>query len=126
MNNDGQVNECFCAIVDLALALGVTRIDLLSGCWTHRIDAQWWVAVNGHPGGMPASSPDGASAKVPFIVPGQHCYVEYNGWPAGLLNPFVGTLAAGEAANEDTFIAAIQAATVVAKAGGEDGKETTE
>ena len=38
-------------------------------------------------------------------------YVEYNGFPAGLLTPMGdGCIAAGEAANEDTFIAALRRA----------------
>lgn len=35
--------------------------------------------------------------------------IEFNGWPAGIIDPHGGIIAAGEAANEDTFIAAIEA-----------------
>lgn len=31
-------------------------------------------------------------------------YVTWNGWPAGILDPSGGVIAAGEAANEDAFI----------------------
>ena len=33
----------------------------------------------------------------------------FNGWPAGIIDPMGGIIAAGAAANEDTFIAAIEA-----------------
>jgi len=32
-------------------------------------------------------------------VPPFNCYVEFNGWPAGVFNPFGGIIAAGELAN---------------------------
>lgn len=53
-------------------------------------------------------------------VPAFHCYVEFNGWPAGLLSPYDGTFAAGEAANEETFIAALEQATERAKRGAQN------
>lgn len=34
--------------------------------------------------------------------------IKYNGWPAGIIDPRGGVIAAGEAANEDAFIAAIE------------------
>ncbi len=35
--------------------------------------------------------------------------LKFNGWPAGIIDPAGGIIAAGEAANEDAFIAAIEA-----------------
>lgn len=37
------------------------------------------------------------------------CVVWFNGWLAGVMDPYSGIIAAGEAANEGTFIAAIRA-----------------
>ena len=34
--------------------------------------------------------------------------VSFNGWPAGIIGPAGGIIAAGDAANEDSFIAAIE------------------
>lgn len=36
-------------------------------------------------------------------------YVEWCGWPAGIIDPAGGIIATGAMANEDTFIAAIEA-----------------
>ena len=41
----------------------------------------------------------------PFTI-----YVEYNGWPAGVVDAGGGVIAAGAAANEDAFIAACREA----------------
>jgi len=38
-----------------------------------------------------------------------HCAVLYNGWLAGVFSPAGGWIAAGEGANENTFIAACKA-----------------
>lgn len=34
--------------------------------------------------------------------------IKFNGWPAGVIDPLGGIIAAGQAANEDSFIAAIE------------------
>ena len=37
-----------------------------------------------------------------------HTYIEYNGWPAGVLNPLgEGEFAAGTGANVESFVAAL-------------------
>lgn len=97
------MTEIFCAIVEHAAALGVRNIGEIAGCWEVELDDAWWFALNGH--GEPTKCSKGTEVP-PFTV-----YVEFNGWPAGLVDPHGGVLAAGDAANEDTFIAAIRAAT---------------
>lgn len=97
-----MVSLVFALIVDLGNKSGASPITKFDGCWEKQIDTQWWIAVNGHK--APVKCSHGAE------VPPVHCYIEYNGWPAGLLNPFEGTLAAGECANEDTFVEALKAA----------------
>lgn len=67
--------------------------------WTDATFKQWWVAFNGHPEKK-------ATSKGQQVDP-YHCYVEYNGWPAGVFTPYGGVIAAGEGANENTFIAAL-------------------
>jgi hypothetical protein len=105
-----RLSHVFLAIADLAIALGEAPINKCDGCWEHAIDENWWVAVNPHL--EPRSTSSGEE------VPSGHAYVKFNGWPAGLLTPFGGTLAAGAAANEDTLIAALQAKTLAVKDSG--------
>lgn len=89
-------------LADLAIALDAAPLNKHKGCWEHDIDQRWSVYWNGH--GEPQKSSRGVQ------VPAFTCAVHYNGWPAGLINPYGGIIAAGEAANENTFIAAIEAA----------------
>lgn len=103
------MSEAFAEVCGLALRLGARSIKDLPGCWEHQIDAQWWVALNGH------NEPIKCSSGVE--VPPYTMYVMYNGWPAGLISPAGGTMAAGAAANEDTFIAVVKAAGTVDGAG---------
>jgi hypothetical protein len=44
-------------------------------------------------------------------VPPYSAYVEYNGWPFAVFDALGGVAGAGTHANEDTFIAAVKAAT---------------
>lgn len=90
------------AVMGYCTALGVPRIDALPGCWERQVDAQWWIAVNGHR--EPVACSRGPS------VPPFTCYVEFDGRPAGFVSPRGGVLAAGEAIDENTFIAAVLAA----------------
>lgn len=99
----------FVIIGELATKDGAIPLNKHDGVWTRQIGEHWWIAVNGHDETLPASSPDGASSGVPFDVEPFHCYVEYNGWPAGVFTPMGGTFAAGEAGNEETFVAALEA-----------------
>lgn len=98
-----QVCEAFARIADLAIHLGVTNINLLPGCWEHQIDAKWWIAMNGHKEPIKTSEGD--------IVHPFNAFIKYNGWPAGVVDPGGGVIAAGSGANEDTFIEALMKAT---------------
>lgn len=98
-----QISEVAIRIFELADSLGVKGIRNI---WQHQIDKKWRVGVNGHREevDVPASK-DFMGAKIPpFSIA-----IWYNGWLAGLLTPprFDGVMVAGEAANEDTFIEAI-------------------
>ena len=87
---------------DLAFHLGARNIRQAPGCWEHHIDETWWVAINPH------DDPTKCSHNVE--VPGRAVYVTYNEWPAGFFDAGGGQFAAGEGANEDNFIAAVEAA----------------
>lgn len=107
---DNPISEAFALICDLGMKDGIKPLNQHEGCWTRKVGKQWWFAVNGLDRDMPARSETGASANgEPFMVKPFHCYVEFNGWPAGEITPYGGIIAAGEAANEDTFIAALKA-----------------
>lgn len=98
--DSGDISAVFAGIGALASQLGVANIRELPGCWEIQIDEQWFIAVNGHKDERRCSK----GARVPFA----HAYVEYNGWPAGIINPYGGILAAGDCANEQALIAAIE------------------
>ena len=102
------ISEAFILLAELASKDGAAPINQLDGCWTRQIGKQWWVAINGHKEPKPASSPAGMSKELPYMVQPFHCYVEFNGWCAADFNPRGGAFAAGDAANETTFIEAIQ------------------
>lgn len=97
-----RVSEAFSKVCDLGMSLGIRSINKLPGCWEHRIDDHWWIALNAHPEAVKCS--EGADVP-PFTV-----YVMFNGWPAGFIAPDGGTMAAGAAANEDELIAALDRA----------------
>ncbi len=94
-----QVCTVFAKIADLACLLGVANLNQRDDCWEYQIDSHWFIAVNGHE--TPTKTKDGIEVE-PF-----GCYVKFNGWPAGLFNPFGGAIAAGTLANEDAFIKAL-------------------
>jgi hypothetical protein len=105
-----KYSRAFDLIAQLCIALNEHPLTKHAGCWVHQIDDHWAIAINGHEVPKEATLPGGATDSVPINVEPYHCYVEYNGWPAGIFNPFGGVIAAGEGANEGTFIKAIQAA----------------
>ena len=90
-----EVAVVFGLIAELAAALGVRDIGSTEGCWEHALDERWWFAINGHK--EPVKCSQGVT------VPPFHCYLEYNGFPAGVFSSFGGQIAAGSAANEETF-----------------------
>lgn len=89
------MGEAFILCVDLVQKRGwqtikdlVVQID---------VDSTWKITFNG--------CPEERQSIAPF-----HILVEYNGFPAGIIGPGDGVIAAGERANEDAFIAALKAA----------------
>jgi len=101
------------AILVFAEARGAKNLCGLPGCWVERVDEHWTIAANGHQTATEAK-PDGCMA---VMVPQFTFAVWFNGWLAGLFGPATdGVFAAGSAANEEEFKAALKAA--VAKQGG--------
>jgi hypothetical protein len=103
-------------MAELAIALGVKPLPEHDGCWEHQVDKRWFIAVNGHQEPRLIRKHPTAPALNPYNV-----YVEYNGWPAGIFDPSGGCIAAGEGANENTFIQALVAAASQVKTKGESG-----
>ena len=97
---DGKLSEAFVRVAELARALGVRDINQLPGCWEVQVDGRWWLAMNGH-GHMVKASDDAE-------VPPYSAWIKFNGWPAGVISPTGGVIAAGRLANEDIFIAALK------------------
>lgn len=94
-----EICEVILKVAELADALKVKPMNQFEGCWEYQINDNWFIAVNGHK--QPTKTSKGTE------VPPFNGYVEYNGWPAGIFNPFGGGFIAGVDANEDAFIAAI-------------------
>lgn len=93
-------------IIELTNADGLKTIKGM--IWERKVDDKWYVAVNGK-GEVGKVTPEGSMEidLQPYYVA-----VWYNGWLAGLFHPAAGgMIAAGEGANEDTLIAALNAAT---------------
>lgn len=95
----------FLAIARLAKARGATPIK--DKVWEVKLDSNWWFAVNGFSVEKTVRGDSGVEQRVPAF----HTFVEFNGWPAGIFNAFGGSFAAGYAANEESFCAAIRKAT---------------
>lgn len=102
-----QTSEVFDKMMQLGLALGVSSIKDLPGAWVQKVDERWTFAVNGHEEDIRVDRPElGMAATVmPF-----NAAVWYNGWLCASLSPFDGVFFSGSAANEDTFIEALDKA----------------
>ena len=96
-----QFAEAFIEVGQYGFRQGARSISKSPGCWESQVDKRWWIAINPHK--VPTKCSTGHE------VPPVSVYIQYNGWPAGELNPRGGWIAAGEGANEDTFIEALRA-----------------
>lgn len=96
--------EAFMRAIELGVALEIKPLPEHEGCWEHKVDDQWFIALNGH------KDKQALKGRPTMLIDPYTAYVEYNGWPAGLFGYHGGTIAAGEGANESTFIAALVAA----------------
>lgn len=94
---DNNLTVVFAMIAALADTKGVRNINQLPGLWSCEVDETWKVEVNGH-------------NETIDDVPPFNARIFYNGWPAGIISPYDGIIAAGEAANETTLISALERA----------------
>jgi hypothetical protein len=89
-------------LMRIAKATDAAPLNKHEGCWEFGDpDRGWYVAVNAHE--APVKCYAGAE------VPPFHAYVMWFGFPAGLITPAEGTIAAGAAANMDTLLAWLEA-----------------
>ena len=105
MTDATETRHPFEAIVEMSTRFGASNISHLPGCWEHTWEhdgGEWYVAVNGHEVVTHCSRGG--------VVPPFTAYVEFNGWPAGLIDPRGWMLAEGKVANLRTFMAACDAA----------------
>ena len=100
-----EICNAFALIAELGCTLGVGDICDLPGAWEQEIDDSWYVAVNAHKHAVTVMPEGGMEASVPPY----HAAVWFNGWLAGLVSAHGGTIAAGELANESSFIDAVKA-----------------
>ena len=94
-----NIKEAFGKIATLGNLLGAGPLNKWPACWEIDVDERWAIAVNGHRN----TRKDSRGGDVPPY----HASIWYNGWPAGLISPVQGVIAAGSEANEDNFIAAL-------------------
>jgi len=105
-----QIGEVFSLVMELALLVAKRPLpDHYEACWEREVDDAWWVSLNPHP--RPRLNSHGIS------VPSYHLAIEWLGWPAGVVGPQGGEIAAGDLANEDTLIEALKAAISKAREG---------
>jgi hypothetical protein len=100
------IAEIFVWIAHLAIKLNAHPMNKWLECWEHRLDDHWVIAVNGH------AEPKTAHRLTvsPVTVQSFTCYVEFNGWPAGFIDPGGGVICAGSEANEEALITALRVA----------------
>jgi hypothetical protein len=95
------VNICqvFMLICEFAELSGAAPLNYHADCWEAEIDDKWKIAVNAHNDPRPTT--------YGYPVPPISAFLQYNGWPAGIVTPTGGYMAAGDAANEDALITAL-------------------
>jgi len=100
------ISTTFMAIADYAIKTG--QVPIKNKMWIVKLDEHWEFAVNGF-NEERETGPFG-QAQASHSIPPFTVYVEFNGWPAGFINPYSGVFAAGSAANEKEFCDALKRA----------------
>lgn len=99
-----QYSAAFDAIAVLCIATGNAPIK--GKVWEFVVDDQWQFAVNGT---GTTATPKAAEGRMDAPALRRYeCVIWYNGFLAGIIDPRSGVIVAGEGANEDAFIDAIQ------------------
>ena len=98
----------FMRLVELHAARKLPDLKAMGGAWTCEIGNGWIARLNGT---TVDREIDG------FKVPPFSALVECDGWPAGLIDPGGGTIAAGARINEAALVTALE--TAIREAGAE-------
>jgi len=96
-----HISEAFIKICELGKKLGIPPLNTLPGLWEHRLDEYWEIKVNGQKREIGGIAPFSAG-------------IFFNGWPAGIINPYGGQIVRSHDISEDLFIEAIEAAIATA------------
>jgi len=99
-----RIAVLFDLIVKLHQQQQLPSMDKMDGPWIERVDSRWTFALNGKDKAVRVE-PEGSMG---WDVQPYHVAVWFNGWAAGEFSPFSGWMAAGDGANEETFIAALR------------------
>jgi hypothetical protein len=102
------ISSTFAAIAAYAIATG--QVPIKGKLWHVKLDEHWEFIVNGTDEAQ-ETGPFGQSQTSVKLDP-FFCYVEFNGWPAGLFSPHGGSFAAGELANVEAFQRALRSASL--------------
>jgi hypothetical protein len=97
------LTAAFDVVMFLHEALSLPSVNDMGGLWTYQVDERWYFAVNAMSEEQEVKPP----RSMAWIVKPYTCAVWFNGWFAGEVSPGAGWFAAGEAANERTFVAAV-------------------
>ena len=104
-----SADDPYYAVVCYAISHGAADLKNHPGCWESQVDDGWFVAFNGHGEPTPTRGGKGrGDGGATIMVEPFSVYVEWYGWPAGILTPGGGTMAAGAEANAQTFVAALE------------------
>ena len=98
--NEAYIKAC----TFINIIAGKSLLEMSGKRWAGNIDKNWIIAVHANRDREVEFKPKGTmGGKAEFGI----MLVWFNGWLAGMLDPGGGVIAAGELANEDTFIEAI-------------------
>lgn len=97
------MTEAFYLLALLAHELFGKPLNEHSGVHQVKVDEHWEFSLN-------ASNEERSAGSGEIPLPPFSASLKFNGWPAGIVAPSGGVIAAGECANEETFIAALRAA----------------
>ena len=103
----------FARVCELGESMGWENITMDPGCKEHQIDSDWWFALNPH------RHPEACSRGME--VPSMQIYFEWKGLPAGFVGYMGGTLICSRRVNEDTLMAALDAAIARVEKGDPNG-----
>lgn len=98
-------SEVWELVCQISVKDGTGPLNKMVEPWHKKVDDRWEFWVNGTTTDLPMT------ADLPALKRFE-MYVTFNGWPAGILDPNSGSLAAGEAANIFAFRDALKAEAV--------------